>query len=221
MKKAVLGLLVSAALLTGCASSNTVTADKYSGFLDDYELLKPVADNSGRLGYQTPGADWQKYNNIIIDEVVVMAPDEDKELYSKLMADMAVKYQAFFKQNLSKSFNIVDTTGPDTLRLQASISRVFASYDDMKGYQYIPVAAIFTGAKRASGAEEKRARVMTEVRIVDSSDGKLLSQAVDLKYGENKLEGDSSVSISDVAPILEQWAQTTTDILAGLKTGAK
>ncbi|RKZ99136.1 MAG: hypothetical protein DRQ43_00530 [Gammaproteobacteria bacterium] len=41
MNKTMIGLIVSGALLTGCAS-NTITDEKYSGFLSDYSILKPV-----------------------------------------------------------------------------------------------------------------------------------------------------------------------------------
>ncbi len=50
MNKIIIGLIVSGALLTGCAS-NTVTDDKYSGFLSDYSILKPIKEDPGRLGY--------------------------------------------------------------------------------------------------------------------------------------------------------------------------
>ncbi len=45
MKKLIIALLVSAALLAGCAG-NKVSEDKYSGFLSDYSILKPVTRSS-------------------------------------------------------------------------------------------------------------------------------------------------------------------------------
>ena len=65
--------------------------------------------------------------------------------------------------NLSRKFNIVEQAGDGTIRIQAAITSVFTSYDDLKGYQYIPIAAAVTGAARASGVEKQSVRVMSEI----------------------------------------------------------
>ncbi len=220
MKKIILSLLVSGALLTGCAS-NKITEENYSGFLNDYSNLKPDKQDPGRLGYLEPNVDWQQYNSIMIDKVVVITPDGQQKTDSKLLVAIADKYQELLKQKLSKNFNLVDNAGAGTIRFQAAITSVFTSYDDMKGYQYIPVAAVFTGAKRASGAEQQRIRVMTEVKLLDSVDGQLLGQTVDLKSGKNKQDKNSGILLADVVPILELWAQSASDILLRLKTKFK
>jgi len=191
MNKIIIGLIVSGALLTGCAS-NTVTDDKYSGFLSDYSILKPIKEDPGRLGYHDKDIEWQQYNNVMVDKVLIITPGGGLPTNSKLLAAIADKYQEVLKQKLSTKFNIVDNAGTGTIRFQAAITSVFTSYDDLKGYQYIPLAAAFTGAKRASGSEEQRVRVMTEVKMLDSIDGQLLAQSVDLKSGENLKNEDSA-----------------------------
>lgn len=215
-----IGLLVSGAILTGCAS-NIVTEDKYSGFLSDYSILKPVKEAPGRLGYRAPDINWQQYNSIMVDKVVVITPDGEQQTDAKILVAIADKYEEVLKQKLSTKFNVVDNAGSGTIRLQAAITSVFTSYDDMKGYQYIPIAAAFTGAKRASGAEQQRVRVMTEVKLIDSVDGQLLGQSVDLKSGEKKQDKDSGILLADVVPILENWAQSATDVLVRLKAEVK
>ena len=220
MNKTMIALLVSGALLTGCAS-NTITDDKYSGFLSDYSILEPSKVDPGRLGYLDPDINWQQYHGIMVDKVVVITPDGEQKTDGKLLVAIADKYQEILKKKLSAKFNIVDNAGPGVVRLQAAITSVFTSYDDMKGYQYIPVAAAFTGAKRASGSEQQRIRVMTEVKLIDSADGQLLGASVDLKSGEKKQDKDSGILLADVVPILERWAQSATDVLAGLKEKQK
>lgn len=220
MKNLMIGLLVSGAILTGCAS-NIVTEDKYSGFLSDYSILKPVKEAPGRLGYRAPDINWQQYNSIMVDKVVVITPDGEQQTDAKILVAIADKYEEVLKQKLSTKFNVVDNAGSGTIRLQAAITSVFTSYDDMKGYQYIPIAAAFTGAKRASGAEQQRVRVMTEVKLIDSVDGQLLGQSVDLKSGEKKQDKDSGILLADVVPILENWAQSATDVLVRLKAEVK
>ena len=216
MKKLIIGLFVSGAFLTGCAT-NKISDDKYSGFLSDYSIMKPTQDDPDRLGYLVPDINWQQYNSIMVDKVLVITPDGEQQTDAKILVAIADKYEEVLKQKLSTKFDVVDNAGSGTIRLQAAITSVFTSYDDMKGYQYIPIAAAFTGAKRASGAEQQRVRVMSELRLLDSVDGQLLGQSVDLKSGENKQNKDSGILLADIVPILERWAQSATDVLSNLK----
>ena len=71
MNKLLTTLLVSSALLTGCAS-NQVSEEKYSGFLNDYSILQPSAEDKDTRGYITLGVDWKKYNKVMIDKVLVI-----------------------------------------------------------------------------------------------------------------------------------------------------
>lgn len=216
MNKLFVALLVSSTLLTGCAG-NKVTADKYSGFLNDYSILKHSVKDADTLSYVTPNIDWTQYDSGMIDKVLIITPDGSVKTDGKLLVAIADKYEELIKQKLSRKFKIVDHAGPGTIRIQAAITGVFSSYDDLKGYQYIPIAAVVTGAGRASGIEKKSVRVMTEVKMVDSTNGRLLAQAVDLKTGEKKQDENSGILLADVVPILEQWTQRMSDRIAELK----
>ena len=226
MKKLITGLLISGALvsgtlLSGCSSSSKVTDDKYSGFLSDYSILKPAPDDKDTLAYVASNIDWSKYNSGMVDKVLVITPDGQQKTDGKLLVAIADKYEELIKQKLSSKFNMVDQAGEGTIRVQAAITSVFASYDDLKGYQYIPIAAAVTGAARASGVEKQSVRVMSEIKLVDSVNGQLLAQAVDLKAGEEKQDKDSGILLADVVPILEQWAQRITDRIVGLTQKVK
>lgn len=220
MKKLITSMLVSSALLTGCAS-NTVSEDKYSGFLSDYSILKPAGDDKDTMGYIAPGIDWSQYNSVMVDKVLIITPDGEQKTDGKLLVAIADKFEVLIKENVSQILNVAEQPGPGTIRLQAAITSVFTSYDDLKGYQYIPIAAAVTGAARASGAEKKSVRVMTEIKMVDSVNGQLLGQAVDLKAGDEKQDDDSAILLADVVPILEQWANRISDRIAELKQGVK
>lgn len=226
MKKLITGLLVSGAivsgaLLSGCASNTKVSNDKFSGFLNDYSILKPAPDDKDTLAYITPNIDWSQYSSGMVDKVLVITPDGQQKTDGKLLVAIADKYEELIKQKLSSKFTMVDQAGEGTIRIQAAITSVFTSYDDLKGYQYIPIAAAVTGAARASGVEKQSVRVMSEIKLVDSVDGQLLAQAVDLKSGKEKQDKDSGILLADVVPILEQWAQRITDRIVGLAKKVK
>ena len=212
--------LISSALLTGCAG-NKVSEENYSGFLHDYSVLKPAPNDKDTLSYVAPGIDWHKYNSVMVDKVLVITSDGEQKKDSELLVAIADKLHDLMEQNISKSFNLVNHAGEGTVRIQAAITSVYASYDDLKAYQYVPIAAVFTGAKRAAGAEEKSVRVVAEFKLVDSVDGQLLGEAIDLKSGERKQDKDSAILLADVVPILEQWAHRITDRLNGLRARVK
>ena len=217
MNKLFVSLVISSVLITGCASNNKVTDSKFSGFLGDYTILKPTPQDKDTLGYVTPGVNWQKYNSIMVDKVLIITPDGDIQTDGRLLVTIADKYEALLKQKLGKEFNVVNTAGSGTIRIQTAITSVFSSFDDLKGYQYIPIAAVVTGGRRAAGGEKQSARVMSELRILDSVDGQLLGQAVDLKAGEKKQDKNSAILLADVVPILDQWATRVVDRLKGLR----
>lgn len=215
------GALISGALLSACSTNTKVTDDKYSGFLSDYSILKPAPDDKDTLAYIAPNIDWSKYNSGMVDKVVVITPDGEQKTDGKLLVAIADKYEELLKQKLSRNFKVVDQPGEGTIRIQSAITSVFTSYDDLKGYQYIPIAAAVTGVKRASGAEKQSVRVMGEVKLVDSVNGQLLAEAVDLKAGAEKQDKDSGILLADVVPILEQWSQRIVDRLVALRKKVK
>lgn len=220
MNKIIIPLLVATALLSGCAT-NKVSENKYSGFLNDYSTLKPSKEDKDNLVYMSPDINWSEYNSIMVDKVLIITPDGEQKTDGKLLVAIADKFEALIKQNISKQFQVVDVPGNGTIRLQAAITSVYSSYNDMKGYQYVPIAAAVTGAKRGSGIEKQSARVMAEFKLIDSVDGQLLAQGIDLKAGKEKQDKDSEILLSDVVPILEQWSKRVTDRLLRLRNSVK
>ena len=208
-------------MIAGCAS-NKVTEDKYSGFLDDYTILKKGTNqDKDTMGYVTPGIDWLKYNSVMIDKPRIFTPEGEVLNKSKFQTAIADKYEAMLNQKISKHAKVVDQAGPGVIHLQTAITSVYTSHDDLRGYQYIPVAAAITGGARATGAEKKSARMMSELRIVDAEDGQLLGQAVDLKTGEKITDSDSGPTLDDLIPVVEQWSTRAVDRIRGLRARVK
>ena len=58
---------------------------------------------------------------------------------------------------------------------------------------------------------------MAEVKMLDSTDGELLLQAVDLKAGGKEENEKSGILLAEVEPILKQWAVRLTDRIESLR----
>lgn len=218
MNKFIISLLVSSALIAGCSTNEQITEDKYSGFLNDYSNLRPDPKDADTLAYTASGINWQKYTNIMVDKVIILTPDGKEKNDGTLLLAVSDKYRALISEKVATQFNLVDKAALDTIRIQPAITSISVSFDDRAFYQYLPIGVVVTGATRTSGLSKENVRVMTEIRVVDSVSGQVLAKAVDLKAGKEKQDKESEVVLSDIEPILEQWAQRVTDVINGLKT---
>ncbi len=218
MKKVITGLLLSCLLtIISCTMNEKVTEDKYSGFLNDYSNLRADPKDKQTLAYVTPGINWQKYNNVMVDKVMIITPDGKEKTDGDLLLAASDNYRELVIEKVSKEYNLVDKAAPDTIRIQPAITGVSVSFDDREFYQYLPIGVVVTGATRTTGLSKENIRVMTEIRVVDSISGKVLAKAVDLKAGKVKQDKNSKIVLSDVEPVLEQWAQRLFNVLNGLK----
>ena len=163
MKKIISALLIYSLLtIISCTTNETITEDKYSGFLNDYSNLRPDPLDVDTLAYTNPEVNWKKYSNAIIDKVTIITPEGQEKNDGALL--LAV-----------------------------------------------------TDAARTSGLSKENVRVITEIKVTDSVSGQVLAKAIDLKAGKEMQNKESEVVLSDVEPVLEQWAQRLFNVLSGLK----
>ena len=218
MKKIITGLLISCLLtIISCTTNEKITEDKYSGFLNDYSNLRPDPKDVDTLAYVTPGVNWQKYSNAMVDKVKIITPEGQEKKDGALLLAVTDKYRALISEQVAKKFNVVDKAALDTIRIQPAITGISVSFDDREFYQYLPIGVVVTGAARTSGLSKENVRVITEIKVIDSVSGQVLAKAIDLKAGKEKQNKESEVVLSDVEPVLEQWAQRLFNVLSGLK----
>ena len=211
MKKTNSAVIVLFVFLLGACTSNKISPENYSGYLDDYSILHPAKKDKDTLVFVAEDVSWGRYENLIIDEVVIITPDKQKHNKSELLKQIATSFKQKLTFHLSREFNIVEQPVGHTLRLQAAITSVYENYDDLRGYQYIPIAAAITGAMRVVGAEKQKARMMSEGRLLDASTNALLAQAIDLKTGKIIQKEGEAVILGDLDPVLDLWAKRLTE----------
>ena len=199
-------LMTAAVLITGCAA-NEVTKEKYSGFLGNYSQLQQSPTYPASKIFIEPKTNFSNYKTIIIEKVVILSGGALAQPNNSLLQSIASTYQGELKKSFkAKGYTIVTHGGVGTARIQAAITSVHTSFDDLKAYQYIPTSAAITGAMRASGSAKKNARVMMEAKVTDAKTGQLLASIVDLQKGK-EVEESGEVTLNDVRPVLKQWAK--------------
>ena len=68
--------------------------------------------------------------------------------------------------------------GPGILRIKLAITAVEKSKEDLKAYNFVPVAAVFRGAQAATGNVTTYIDAMFEAEMVDSVSGERVAAIV-------------------------------------------
>lgn len=183
-----LALVATLLALTGCAAHKTDIADvKFSGFLEDYSLLKPGTEEQALYVYKKPGVDFKAYNKIMIDPVFIyyspdakfkgIEPGELKELTDSFTAEL---------KNALSDYPIVTKPEPGTLRLRIAITEIHPA-SPVAGTisSLIPIGiAISAASKAVTGEHTSIGETAIEIDVLDAMTVERLAAAVDRRAGK-------------------------------------
>lgn len=156
----------------------------------DYSMLREGKDGEALRVYNS-GEDLSRFKKLLLEPVVIAAPEDakedDKADIKKLSDDAAAK----FKQELSEDWTLVDSPGPDTLRLQIGF------YDPDKRWvgvnaisSIMPFGIALSGVKNAStGKPSAVGELSAEGKLTDSATGKLYVAALDRRIANKYTKG--------------------------------
>ena len=213
--------LIRMVFLTSIFSIGTlVHAEGYSGFLDDYyDLTEKEFDNGGVAKmWLSPRLKAESYTKVILDPVVIFpGPKDDSKNNLALIDKVKVYMDAALNEQIGRELTITDTAGPDTVRMRYAITGVEISNQDRKGYQYIPVAFIFTAGKTAAGKREQKVEIFLEVEMTDSITQEVLGRAVREGLGEPLKNKDAELKEENMDPQLDVWAEDARNLAVIVK----
>jgi hypothetical protein len=192
-------------LFLGMATGTEANAAD-SGFLKDYSQLQVAKDPLGveRRVWADPGFKRDNYKGVLIDRVIFYP---EAQATSQFPMQTLNEIRDYLDQTLRKSvatvMPLVDKPGPGVLRMRAAITA--SSVDkSLKPYQMIPVALVFTAAKRGSGAAEYPVTLAVEFEATDSVSGKPLARVVREAKGV-EVQGDQTVTLSMARKQIDDW----------------
>lgn len=219
MTKLFLPMAVALGLLIGGCTSNKNLTSQRSGFLADYSSLKPSPYQPSALLYVTSDINTSYYENVIVEPVKIIANNEQIKANAGLLKEMSEYLTQKVRNALNKNPNFKLVTKPreKTFRLEFALTSVTVSYEDRRFYQYIPVALVITEAARASGASQKDARVLMELRITDANTGKVLARVVDSQAGKRITLKEEDLTLKHLKPALDNWAKNISKRLTYFK----
>jgi hypothetical protein len=209
-------LLVGAA---GCASTQEAKSVEKSGFLGDYSLLKKGerstfkegSEDQALLVYQNPAADWRKYRKVWLDPVTVWMSQKDSQLKDVSVEDrqrLAALLWSKLDEELRKDYEMTSNPGPDVLRIQAAITEAESSNAVLDTVtSIIPQTRLLSGmVSLGRGVSLFTGSASAEMRVIDSTTGTILAEAVDRRGGTKSLSGVTN-SWNDVEEAYRFWAE--------------
>jgi hypothetical protein len=211
-----------ALMLGGCGSSYQARSmDVKEGLLVNPAMLEKGVGDQALHRYVNPKADFKKYTKVLIDPVIVSKASEldekDMENYQKLANNAFV----YLNQELKKDYQIVDSIGPDTMRLQMAI----VDADTSKPLRnllssFSPIGIGLNVVKYAAvGKQTGVGEISGEFKITDASSGELLGAAIDRRVGGKGVKGiwDTWYNADGA---LQYWAKQARFVLCEKRSGS-
>jgi hypothetical protein len=203
-------LVCSLALLAACSTTHQARSVKPSGFLGDYSQLKPGKDGEALLAYRNPQVSLKPYTKVIVDPVAVYT-GRDADLRSTSREDqmaLAAYFTASLREQLSKHFTIVNTPGPDTLRIRVALTDADQSEVLLNTVTTImPIGLAVSALKRVSfGSGSFVGFAQAECEVLDSQSMVRLGAAVDKRYGTKALRSKFG-TWNDAQAAMDAWSE--------------
>jgi hypothetical protein len=213
-------IVVISLVLAACASSKVTTEQNYSGFLDDYSQLEKVDLDTGGVGliWLEPLLSTMGYTKAILEPVVIYPkPKHDSDEAKALIKEVTRYMDAAIQAAVGNSVIVTDNPGSNTVRVRFALTGVEISTENLSGYEYIPVALLWAGAKTAAGARAQVVEVFFEAEMSDSMSGEVLGRSVRKGYGESLEDKSDTLTKEKMYPQLDLWAQDAANIAKHIK----
>jgi len=201
-------ILMSALLLSGCASKVTTT-DQYSGFLGDYQGMKQTTSPSGApvLRWVDPGFNPKNYTHVLYEPVRYYpearpSDQVDRRALDDLLAYVNTKLKAGVQQRMP----LADHPGKGVLIFRGAITAVNTSNPDLKPYQLIPVALVITQTRAATGTRPKDTNLYFEGELLDGVTKKPLIKIIRKGQGKEVADAQQKVTAEDLKAVVDAFA---------------
>lgn len=192
----ILSLSLAALFFTACASSS-----QNSSLIDKSLSLKQSPLDDSVYYYLDKNTNFKDYNKVLVPSITLK---EEKD--SVINSSVKKEISSYFTNELSKSLNgvVSNNTGMNSLKVEVSIEKIDVAYEDLKFYNFIPVALAVKAISRGTGIEDKDLVVAIAMRVSDAKTKKVLAMAIDSKKVKNVNE-IKDITFDKVKPLLDEW----------------
>ena len=196
-------------LLPACAPTRQPRgAVQESGFLRDYSLLQPGADDQAKLRYVNPAADFSRYQAVLVDSVTLWSGPELSKLKPEVKQTLVDHAYETLVTTLGRSFTIAKAPAAGTLRVRAAITEATSSavVPDVVATVIPQVRLLSTLVGLAANTAATVGEASGEIEVTDSLTNQVLVEGVDRRVGGRSIQGVFS-KWSDVEEAWDHWAE--------------
>jgi len=206
MLSRVLGVFAGACLLVGA-----VAAQQNSGFLgDNYSKLQDAQSPSGATvkRWLASGVTPGKYEAVLLDKTVLYPePKGAPQVSVATLREIAAYLDEALRREFTGVLKLATEPGPKTLRIKPAITGAAAKDRGFKPYEVLPVAFVFSVAKKASGGTAKEASLAVEYELWDVETNQLVGVGLRQGTGQALKNPTDSVTLANVKPLIDAWAK--------------
>lgn len=203
----VIGVSTGIFFLAGIAVADEKSKEAVqSGFLgSSYVKLKDVQSASGLKAKRwiasgiTPG----KYESLLLEKTVLHPePQGTDQVSTATLNEISAYLDEALRRELAGIVQLATEPGPKTLHLRPAITAAAAKEMGLKAYQYLPIAFIATGGKKATGAA-----LAVEYEMQDSSTGEVVGAGMREGSGKELKKPTDRLTLDHVKPVIDIWAK--------------
>jgi uncharacterized protein DUF3313 len=199
-------LAVLLLVVAACASRRSGPSHDFSGFLDDYSLLRPGGPDEVALVYRNPDARWTSYRKVLFEPVTLwrsgrhsLDPVPEGDLL-RLVTDL----EAAVRRRLGGGFELVEEPGADVMRIRLAITEARAT-DPILDVLRAHGGGDVTVGDGALHPETRKfiesAQIEGEIR--DARTDQLLSEGIDRRRQKGAMPIDTW---AEVDRAIDSWA---------------
>jgi hypothetical protein len=191
MRRLVAIMLIGLAF-AGCAAESWKSEP--SGFLGNYDDLARAAGEPGVLRYEKDGA-LEAYTRFLIEPVTVLPrPGVDLEkLPQEELHALAADFTAALREQLDERYEVVETPGPDVLRIRGAITNVVPATPALNIH---PLTKLSGAGLGGASFEAEGVNAATGERVF----------AVMVSRGAAKRVGSGLATWADARQVMRDWA---------------
>jgi hypothetical protein len=201
-------VILTLALAAGCQSTGPQNPPP-SGFLGDYSQLKPAPDREGVALYIDKSADYRPYTKVMFDppvQVLVTPNPQQPPVPQDVLARIGQQFQESLRHALEPTYQVVNTPGPDVLRVRAAITGLQPAKPPAGAIDYLPFKAIYNVGREAAGGGPRVAEMTAEMEVLDPN-GKRLVAATSTRKGDKTLPQGDQITWESLQSINNYWAK--------------
>jgi len=212
-------VLLSACAGTAPVTDQTVVAStpaRYASALAYPDRLAPVGGDSTALRWVDPAIDLRKFNKILIERIRVQLDGQSSPVDPNDLKALTDYFQGSLARALQPPYTLVDTSGPDVLRVRITIVDLVATKPDMSvvvlltPYATLPDLMSSAATGRPAGSAPYLGQTGIAAEFVDGGTNRVVAEYAETRFGRKYVldtnQGTSAAVSKGVTNYLDAYS---------------